>query len=72
MTRLRLLQHQHPARILEAQRRRQARFVRKFAQGSNNLYTSSDRRGLVLNILVDRVNIIHNHSHLLTPTLTSR
>ena len=53
MTRLRLLQHQHPARILEAQKRRQLKFVKKFAQGgANNLYTSSDRRGLVLNLLV--------------------
>ena len=51
MTRLRLLQHQHPARIIEAQRKRQARFVKKFAEG-NNLYASSDRRGLVLNLLV--------------------
>lgn len=59
MTRLRLLQHQHPARILESQRRRQSRFVRQFASSAggtlnsvNNLYTSSDRRGLVLNLLV--------------------
>ena len=51
MTRLRLLQHQHPARIIESQRKRQAKFVKKFAEG-NNLYASSDRRGLVLNLLV--------------------
>jgi hypothetical protein len=51
MIRLRLLQHQHPNRIIETQRRRQVNFIKKFAKG-NNLYSSSDRRGLVLNLLV--------------------
>ena len=51
ITKLRLLQVQHPTRILDAQRQRQARFVRKFAEG-NSFYASSDRRGLVLDLLV--------------------